>query len=167
MSRKLAGLTLLWFSLGVGDDVQGAHDETRAVADDADLAVELDVVQALGLGRGLERVGCVLVLQRLVLRLAELGVLVEGHLAVEGDDVAARDLGQRVDLDEERVLGDEGLPQGHHDLGDLLGDLGRELRLGNDLAGLLDRDALVGVDRDLRELVGAGGRDLLDVHAAA
>jgi hypothetical protein len=40
----------------VGDHVQGGHDQARAVADDADLAVELDVVEVLGLGPGLERV---------------------------------------------------------------------------------------------------------------
>ena len=42
---------------GVGDDVEGAHDQAGAVADDADLAVELDVVEVLLLGLGLERVG--------------------------------------------------------------------------------------------------------------
>ena len=41
----------------VRDDVERAHHETGAVADDPDLAVELDVVEALRLGLGLERVG--------------------------------------------------------------------------------------------------------------
>src|SRR6476469_9774930 len=50
---------------GVGDDVERAHDQAGTVADDADGAVELDVVEALLLGRGLERVGRVLVLERL------------------------------------------------------------------------------------------------------
>ncbi|CAM5472024.1 hypothetical protein SBADM41S_03221 [Streptomyces badius] len=44
--------------------------------------------------------------------------------------------------------------QGHHGLGDTLGHVGRELRLGHDLAGLDDVDAGVGVDRDLREGLG-------------
>ena len=52
--------------------------------------------------------------------------------------LAVLGLHQRVDLDEEGVLLDEGGPQGHQDLGDLLGDLGRELRRGDDLGGLLD-----------------------------
>jgi hypothetical protein len=74
---------------GVGDDVEGRHDQTRAVADDADLAVELDVVQAGCLRLRLERVGRILVLELLVLGVAHLGgVVVERHLAVEGDDVA-------------------------------------------------------------------------------
>lgn len=166
MSRKLAGLTPPWFSPAVGDDVEGAHDETRAVADDADLTVELDVVEVLRLGGGLERVRGRVVHELLVTRLAELGVLVERDLAVERDDVAVGDLRERVDLDEERILGDEGRPQGDEDLGDLLGDLGRELRQGDDLAGLLDGHALVGVHRDLGELLRGLLGDLLDVHAA-
>src|SRR5580704_2788863 len=47
----------------VGHHVQGGHDQARAVADDADLAVELDVVQVLGLGPGLDRVGVADVLE--------------------------------------------------------------------------------------------------------
>src|SRR3954467_1294764 len=49
---------------GVGDDVQGAHDQAGTVADDPDLALELDVVEVLLLGPGLERVGGAGVLQR-------------------------------------------------------------------------------------------------------
>src|ERR1700712_2330199 len=54
---------------GVGDDVQRAHDQPGAVADDADLALELDVVEVLLLGRGLERIGGCGGLERRVLRL--------------------------------------------------------------------------------------------------
>src|SRR4051794_530556 len=53
----------------VGDDVERAHHEARAVSDDADLAVELDVVEVLGLGLRLQRVGRGDVLQRSVLGL--------------------------------------------------------------------------------------------------
>ena len=104
---------------GVGDDVEGAHDEARAVADDADGAVELDVVEVLLLGGGLERVGCGLVLEGLVVRVAEVGVLVERDLAVEGDDVAVLGLDERVDLDERRVLLAVDGPQLLQDGGDL------------------------------------------------
>jgi hypothetical protein len=58
-------------------------------------------------------------------------------------------LGQRVDLDQRGVLGDEGLHSFTIDVGDLVGDLGRELAGGDDLAGLRLVDALDGVDRDL------------------
>ena len=57
--RRLDAAVLL---AGVGDDVQGAHHQAGAVADDADLAVELDVVEVLRLGLRLERVGRGLVL---------------------------------------------------------------------------------------------------------
>src|SRR4051812_64839 len=56
---------------GVRDDVEGAHDQAGTVADDAHLAVELDVVEVLLLGRGLERVGGGGVLERGVVGLPE------------------------------------------------------------------------------------------------
>jgi hypothetical protein len=72
---------------GIRDDVEGRHDQAGAVADDADVAVELDVVEVLLLGRGLERVGAEGVLEAGVVLVAELGVLVQRHLAVEGHDL--------------------------------------------------------------------------------
>ena len=87
--EEVGGLDAAVLLAGVGDDVEGGHDEPGAVADDADLAVELHVVEVVLLGLGLERVGRVLVLELGVLGVAEVGVLVERDLAVEGDDVAA------------------------------------------------------------------------------
>ncbi len=101
-----------------------------------------------------------------MLRLTELGVLVQGDLAVQGDDVTGGDLGQRVDLDQEGVLLDEGLPQGDEDVRDLVGDLGREVRGLDDLARDLGGHTHVGVDRRLGDGLGAGLRHLLDLHAA-
>src|SRR6187431_833297 len=89
---------------GVGDDVQGAHDQPGTVADDADRAVELDVVEVLLLGGHLERVGLGVVLEGLVLRVPEAGVRVQRDLAVERDDVAGRGPHEGVDLDERGVL---------------------------------------------------------------
>ena len=135
--RRLDAAVLL---AGVGDDVERGHDQPGAVADDADLAVELDVVEVLLLGLLLERVGG---LRRrrssALLGLAEVGVVVEGDLAVERDDAAVADLGQRVDLDQRRVGADEGLPQLDQDVGDRLDQLGRELRGLGDLARLARR----------------------------
>src|SRR5580704_4732809 len=71
----------------VGHHVQGGHDQAGAVADDADLAVELDVVQVLGLGPGLDRVGVADVLEPGVL-LAERGVVVQRHLPVDRENLA-------------------------------------------------------------------------------
>ena len=62
---------------GVRDHVEGRHDQARAVADDADLAVELDVVEVLLLGRELERVLVLDELERRVVLVAEVGVVVE------------------------------------------------------------------------------------------
>ena len=74
---------------GVGDDVERRHHQARAVADDADLAVELDVVEVVLLGLELERVGGVPVLELDVAGLAEVGVRVEGDLAVERQDLSS------------------------------------------------------------------------------
>ena len=63
---------------GVGDDVERRHDQARAVADDADLAVELDVVEVVLLGLELERIGGVLVLELRVLGVPEVGVARRG-----------------------------------------------------------------------------------------
>ena len=109
--RRLDAAVLL---AGVRDDVEGGHDQAGAVADDADLAVELDVVEALLLGLGLERVGLVLDLERRVVRVAEVGVVVERDLAVERLEDVALEPGQRVDLDQGGVLLDEDPPERQH-----------------------------------------------------
>ena len=87
----------------LGDDVERRHAEPGAVGEDADVAVELDVGEALLLGHRLLRVldrvgdlGQVLV--------AEEGVAVDRHLGVERDDLAVGGDDQRVDLDQRRVL---------------------------------------------------------------
>src|SRR4051795_1782659 len=103
---------------GVGDDVQGAHDQAGAVADDPDLTVELDVVEVLGLGRCLQRVGGGGVLEGLEV-VPEGGVLVQGHLGVQREHGAVGRLGQRVDLDQGGVLLGEHVPQRHRDGDDL------------------------------------------------
>src|ERR1700754_5147686 len=46
---------------GVGHHVQRGHDQASAVPDDADLALQLDVVEVLGLGLVLQRVGAAVV----------------------------------------------------------------------------------------------------------
>ena len=89
----------------LGDDVERRHAEPGAVAEDADVAAELDVGEALLLGHRLLRV-----LGRLVGELGELGVAVERvavdrRLRVERDDAAVVGDDQRVDLDQRRVLG--------------------------------------------------------------
>src|ERR671917_344662 len=151
---------------GVGDDVQGAHDEPGAVADDADLPVELDVVEVLLLGLGLQRVGRGGVLELLVLRVPEAGVLVEGHLRVEREDGAVGRLGQRVDLDQGGILLGEGVPQLDGDGDHLVAHLGGEAGGVDDLGGLGGVDAGGGVHGDAGQCLGALHGELLDLHAA-
>jgi hypothetical protein len=97
---------------------------------------------------------------------AEGGVVVERHLAVQRDDLVSRVADQRVHLDQRGVLGHERLPQLDHDLGGLVRDRVREPRRGDDLLGLGQIHAGERVDRDLRERIRALHRELLDVHAA-
>ncbi|CCH78022.1 Predicted hydrolase or acyltransferase (modular protein) [Nostocoides japonicum T1-X7] len=151
---------------GVGDDVEGRHDEAGAVADDADVAVELDVVEPLLLGGGLQGVRRGGVLECRVVRVAEVGVAVEGHLAVEGDDVAALGLDEGVDLDERRVLTGIHVPESLQDRNDLAGRLGVEAGGVDDLLGLRGVDAGVGVDVDAGQRLGPLDGELLDLHAA-
>src|SRR3954454_5804643 len=121
---------------GVGDDVQGAHDQAGTVADDAHLALELDVVEVLLLGARLERVGGGGVLEGGVRLLPERGVLVEGDLRVERENRAVGGPGQRVDLDQRGVLLREHLPQLDGDRDDLVAHLGGEVGRVDDLGGL-------------------------------
>ena len=82
-------------------------------------AVELDVVEVVLLGLGLERVGGRLVLELGVVGVPERRVVVQGDLAVERDDAAVLGPDQRVDLDERRVLLAVHRPQLLQDVGDL------------------------------------------------
>src|SRR5699024_263070 len=112
---EVGGLDTTVVLTGVGHHVQGGHDQTGTVTDDADLNVELDVGEALGLGLELERV-TFLRNGEAFQGLTEVGVLVQGDLAVQGDDAAVLGQDERVDLDERGVLADEGVPQLGDDL---------------------------------------------------
>ena len=102
--EEVGGLDAAVLLTGVGDDVQRRHHQTRAVADDADLAVELDVVEVVLLGLELERIGGVPVLELRVVGMTEVGVGVEGDLAVQREDLIVGRAHQRVDLDQRGVL---------------------------------------------------------------
>ena len=70
------------------DDVERAHRQPGAVGDDADRAVEADVLQVLLLGQPLAVVEHLGRLPLGPLRMAERGVAVEADLGVEGVDLA-------------------------------------------------------------------------------
>src|SRR3954452_20163003 len=145
---------------GVRDDVERAHHQAGAVADDADLAVELDVVEVLLLGSGLERVGRGGVLEVLVRRVPEAGVVVERDLGVEGEDGAVRRLVQRVHLHQGGVLLAEDVPQLDGDRDHLVADLRREVGRVDDLGALRGVDAGRPVDWDAGQRLGLADRDL-------
>src|ERR1700761_9076288 len=122
----------------VGHHVQGGHDQAGPVADDADLAVQLDVVEMLLDGPGLDRVGVAGIGEPGVL-LAERGVVVQRHLAVDREDLAVVGESHRVDLDQRGVLVSEHAPEP-------FGQQGRALRgLGRDAAGRDDLKCLGGI----------------------
>ncbi len=75
---------------GALDDVERRHHQPGAVAEDADVAVELHVGQAAVLGHPLLRILGREVAQLGVLRVTEQGVVVERDLRVERPDLRAR-----------------------------------------------------------------------------
>ncbi len=151
---------------GVGDDVQGRHDQARTVADDADLTVELDVVEVVLLGLELQGIGGVAVLELGMARLAEVGVGVQGDLAVQRQDLVVGRAHQRVDLDEGGVLLGEHLPQLLDGHGCGVEHLGGQVALLGDLAREGQVDTLDGIHRHLGQALGLGGGDLFDLHTA-
>src|SRR5699024_1073261 len=85
---------------GGGDDIEGRHDQSGTVADDADRTVERDVLESLRLGATLDRVEVVGGLGECrAVVVAEGGVVVEGDLRVEGNDLTLHREDERVDLD--------------------------------------------------------------------
>ena len=121
---------------GLGDDVERRHAEAGAVGEDADVAAELDVGEALLLRHRLLRVLGGLVGELGELGVAEERVAVDRHLRVERDDlrgravtisgltsirVASSALRDVVELDQH--------------LGDLVGDVVVDPGVDGDLAG--------------------------------
>src|ERR1039458_8746278 len=94
----------------LGHHVQRGHDQPGAVADDPHLAVELHVVEVLGLGPGLQRVGRPRVSEPGMV-LPEGRVVVQGHLAVHREHMALLGQRQGVDLDQRGVLVGEHRPE--------------------------------------------------------
>ena len=110
MSRKLAALTA-----DLVDDVERAHRQAGAVGDDADDAVEADVLQALLLRQLLAGVDLGVVLVLLPLGVAEGRVVVEGDLGVERVHLAVGREDQRVDLGEVAVAFDVAAVERHQE----------------------------------------------------
>ena len=151
---------------GLRDHVEGRHAEPGAVAEDADVAVELHVGEALLLRHPLLRVLDEALLEVGEVLVAEERGVVDRHLGVEGDHVAVLGHDQRVDLDQGRVALVEGGVELHQHLGGLLAGVLGDAGVGDQRGGLGLAEALAGLDvaadQRVRVLLG----DLLDVHAA-
>ena len=113
-----------------------------------------------------ERVRRGLVLKCGVVGLTELGVRIQGDLAVQRENPAVVGQDERVDLDQGGVFRREHAIQLHENWSDLVNEFSGELRGYSDFFRLREGDALVGVDLDTGKCVGAFDRQLLDVHAA-
>ena len=80
------------------DHVHGRHREPGAVDDAADVAVERHVVEPVLGGLGLARIFLGVVPQLAHVGTAEHRVVVEGHLAVERQQLAVLGHDERIDL---------------------------------------------------------------------
>ena len=98
--------------------------------------------------------------------LAERGVVVQGHLAVDREDLAV--LGERhgVDLDQRGVLVGEHGPEPFGQQRGALRGLGRDAAGRDDLLGSCAVYAGQRAYRDPRDGLGGAVRDLFDLHAA-
>ena len=151
---------------GLGDDVERRHHEPGAVAEDADVAVELDVGEAALGGHLLLRVGGADVAEAGRAGVAEERVAVERHLGVERDDLAGLGDQERVDLDEHRVLGDVGLVELREHRADRADHVGRDAGLEGEPAAVEVLEAEQRVDVQRAHRLGVGLGDRLDVHPA-
>ena len=119
------------------------------------------------LGLELARILLLLVAHLGPLGMAEVGVVVEGDLAVERHHLAALGDHQRVDLEQRAILAEEALVERVHQLGE---GLHRVLLAQSEREGDLPHlercqpEQRIDVRRD--DLLGMGGSHFLDLHAA-
>ncbi len=151
---------------GLRDDVERRHHEPGAVAEDADVAVELDELHALFLGAAFERVFVLLVGEPLVLGVAVERVAVERDLRVKRLDFTLRRDDQRVDLGQRGVLLQPDLVQRDERVGDTVDHVRVGAAVAGDLRGLLVGEPLQRVDVMADQLLGRLLGDLFDVDAA-
>ena len=150
----------------LGDDVERRHAQAGPVAQDAHVAAELHVGDALLLRHPLLGVlgGAVAQLGQLLVPVQ--GAVVDRHLRVERDHLAVGGDDQRVDLDQGRVLGERDLvqllQQLRHLIGRVLVDPGVHGHLEPKLVGELLARLDVALDQGRRIRL----RHLLHVHAS-
>ncbi len=148
------------------DDVHRGHREAGAVHEAADVAVERHVREARLFGLELDWILFVAVAELGPFFVAEVGVVVEGHLGVEGDDFAKLGDDERVDLAEGAVFFHEELVKvrGHgHELSHLVLVQTQEK---SHAPRLVSREPDDGIEVQAMNLLRRVVGDLLDVHAS-
>jgi hypothetical protein len=148
------------------DHVAGAHRQPGPVGDDPHVTVETHILQALRARQPLPLVELVDVTELLPLGMAEGGVVVQGHLGIQGVNLPLRCQDQRVDLDQVGVTLHIAAVEGHQDGRSPLPGLGVQ-------PGLVHQGPGVGLGKtDHRVDVHTGDRsrllvgDGLDLHPA-
>src|ERR671911_659486 len=154
------------FAAGLGDDVERAHHQPRPVAEDADIAVELDVLKPDLLCPFLLRVcGFDVVQPGYVFMPVQTGV-VHRYLRVQRQDAPLPGNDEGVDLDQARVETLEGLVQVREHRSYALGDVSFQPRGEGDLTHLVGKKAEQWVYVKPDDGLGVGLCDLLDLHPA-
>ncbi len=102
----------------------------------------------------------------LLVRVPVEGVVVEVHLGVERQQVAAGGDHERIDFDQRGIGGDERVVQRRHQLDRLVDLRAVEADRKADLPRLERHQPDARLDEDLDDLLRRRGGDLLDVHAA-
>src|SRR5829696_2424771 len=154
------------FAAGLGDDVQRAHHQPRPVAEDADVAVELDVLQPDLLRPLFLRVcGLDVVQPGYVFMPVKAGV-VHRYLRVQRQDPSFPGNDERVDLDQARVETFEGFVQVRERHSYALCDVSFQPRGEGDLTHLVRKQAEEWVYMKPDDCLRFGLRDLLDLHPA-
>src|SRR5690625_3005557 len=85
---------------GVGDNVQGGHDEACTVTNNANGTFKLHIVEAFGFGFGFQWVFGAFVNEFSVCWLTECSVVIHGHFAVDGYQFAFTGQDQWVDFNQ-------------------------------------------------------------------
>src|SRR5918993_4767949 len=154
------------FAAGLGDDVQRAHHQPSPVAQDADVAVEFDVLQPDLLRPFLQRVcGFDVVQPGYVFMPVKTGV-VHRYLGVQRQDAPLRRNDERVDLHQVRVETFEGIVQVRKHHAYSLRDVSFQPRGEGDLAHLVGKKAEEWVYVEPDDCLGVRLCDLLDLHPA-
>src|SRR5215207_5507062 len=154
------------FSVGLGDDVQRAHHQPSPVAEDADVAVELDVLKPDLLRPFLLRVcGLDVVQPGYVFMPVQTGVI-HRYLRVQRQDAPLPGNDERVDLDQACVETLEGFVQVQERRSYALGDVSFQPRGEGDLTHLVGEKAEEWVYVEPDDCLGVRLRDFLDLHPA-